>query len=882
MTAKSIAIDQQSSKILAPLPDRRPPQGADTRTAATTKLHNVRVGTHTGFTRIVFDSEGARPLSIGPVSAKGVAIRYDRLDLLCNPRHFSQRYLGAVAKVSHQKEAQAQKIFIALRQSDTRVKSFFLAADPPKKGFYRFVMDFYPPTKLKVNEASPPPPGVTLAKTGEEIAKISQPAPAAPSRPETKGFIRQAGQSSPIVPAEIPPEPAILSAQLATTGTSEEKPGEAAEKRQEIIPLEKIPPRSALGGPPRLGLTPRGYTSRYFQMTRPRLGLGLSYEFEEERREGPSSESTVTTHEFRQKVALETDGWVYHPALWKYTLRFEPEWIQVRRDSDPGESATDTPFQPFYFIESFFLEPKPYTLHGFAQRREIKVRGAFAPPSDTIHDTYGGDVRLKYKIAPTLFRYTHTDIDQSGFLDSDGERDNFLLTSRHVTANSITNLNSLYSDNKRTSAGSTTRQKTFTGDLGNNWDVAGDRKKRLFSNLSYRWSDSDSFETSNLRFSENLFWRHSAKLNTNYLFAYDTSDSDDFDRDTTTLRARLEHLLYENLTTTVGGGALRNDTTAGQSDAYDGLLNFLYKRKIPWGGITLQSNFDYRITNRTGFDESSIQINNEAHILTTGVVTLLDNQNVDLDSVRVTDISGTISYIENVDYTLAEIDSFVSISRTLVGAIANGQTVLVDYRFVSDPNFDDSVFGQAYNIQLFLWKALTLAYSYRDVNQDIISGTPPENTVDDRTHAAEIRLNLGWTDTRLTFEDSNRSSNLSTTEWLARQTFRIRPARRFVTDVTGFYGWTDFKDRDATQDRYGVSGRLFWRPAGWCNFSLEGFWQKIDGDIQETEDINVTAALELYYRIWRGGIYYRYSNLRNEDQKQIKNNLRAEIIRILW
>jgi len=881
MTEKSIAIDQQSGEILPPLHDRRPPQEADARMAAPTKLHNLRVGTHTGFTRIVLDSEGARPLSIGPASSREIAVRYAQLELLCDPISFSRSYPGSVAQVSHQKEATAGKIIITYRQPDTRVKTFFLSTVPPQKGFYRLVMDFYPSPKLKVNETAPPPPGVTFAKTGKEIAAISQPAPAAPSPLGTKGIIRQAGQPPKIVPAEIPPKPSMLSAQLEKTGSSEEKPGEAPGQRQEIIPLEKFS-RPTRGGPARLGLTPRGYTSKYFQMTRPRLGLGLSYEFEEERRENPNSRTTVTSHEFRQKVALETDGWVYHPALWKYMLRFEPEWVQVIRDSDPGESGTDTPFQPFYSFESFFLEPKPYTLYGFANRREIKIRGAFATPSDTIIETYGGDLRLKYQIAPTLLRYTHTDTDQSGFIDTDGDRDDFQLTSRHVSANSTTNLNALYSDDTRTSAGSSTRLKTITGDLGNNWDIAGDRRKKLLSDLSYRWSETDSDETSNLRFSENLFLRHSEKLNTNYLLAFDTSDSDDFDRDTTTLRTRLQHLLYENLTTTVGAGVLRNDTTAGQSDILDSDLNLLYKRNIPGGGLTLQTNFDYRITDRTGFDEGLVQINNEPHALATGVVTLLDNQNVDLDSVVVTDIAGTISYIENVDYTLAEIDSFVSISRTLVGAIANDQTVLVDYRFVSDPNYKDSVFGQAYNIQFLFWNALTLAYSFLDVNQDIISGTPPENTVDDRTHAGEIRLNLGWTDTRLTFKDSNRSSDLSTTEWLAEQTFRYRPARRFVTDVTGFYGWTDFKDQGATQDRYGMSGRIYWLPARWCNFSLEGYWQKIDGDIQETEDINVTAALELSYRIWRGGIYYRYSHLSNEGQKQIRNNLRAEIVRILW
>jgi hypothetical protein len=121
-----------STDVLNSSKDRRPPKGADARSASATILHNVRMVTHTGFTRIVFDSEGARPLSIGPVSSEGIAVRYDRLDFLYDPRHFSHRYrVGAVAKVSHQKEAQAQKILIAFRQPDTRVKSSFLAADPP-------------------------------------------------------------------------------------------------------------------------------------------------------------------------------------------------------------------------------------------------------------------------------------------------------------------------------------------------------------------------------------------------------------------------------------------------------------------------------------------------------------------------------------------------------------------------------------------------------------------------------------------------------------------------------------------------------------------------------------------------------------------------------
>ena len=682
------------------------------------------------------------------------------------------------------------------------------------------------------------------------------------------------------IQAAVNTEPTTDSGQPEKTDPNAEKPGDSAAETRQIIPLE-VTPRPARPAT-QLGLTPRGYTGRYFHVARPRLGLGLAYEFQEERLEGPNTDSKDKSDEFKQRLAIETNGWVYHPALCKYTLRFDPEWTQVKRVSDPGETSTDTTFEPYYAVDAYFLEPKPYTLHGFANRREIKLRSAFAAVTDTTIDTYGGDLRLKYRVLPTFFKYTHTDTDQSGFFESKEERDDFQLTSRHVTNRSTTSLTSKYRDNERTSGGVTTRIKTFTGDLGNNLDIAGDRRRTLQSTLSYRWRESDISEDWFLQFRENLFWRHTDKLYTDYLLALETSDSDDFDRDTATFRAKLQHLLYENLTTTVQAGAVVNDTTAGRQNIYDGNLNLLYQRKIPWGAIDLRADLDYRFTERDGFEGNSIQVTDEPHVLTTGVETLLDNQNVDLNSIVVTDVTGTILYIENVDYTVEEVDSFTRISRTVVGAIANGQTVLVDYRFLSDPDFDDSVFGQAYDIQLYLWNALTLRYGYLRTDQNIVSGPPPENTVDDRTHEAEIRLNLGWTDTRFTYEDTDRSSGASTTRWLASQTFRLRPVRRFLTDVTGSYGWTDFKDRGETQDQYGLTGRMFWVPAGWCRFRVEGSWQKISGDLQDTEDTNVTAALELSYRIWSGGIYYRFSDLKNNDQKQIKNELRVEIIRILW
>ncbi|UCD78321.1 MAG: hypothetical protein JSW26_23375 [Desulfobacterales bacterium] len=647
----------------------------------------------------------------------------------------------------------------------------------------------------------------------------------------------------------------------------------------QIVPLEIPPPGVSSTRP---GLTARGYTSRYFHLERPKVGLGLSYEYEQEKTKSGGNETKDTSHEFRERVPIELEGWAYHPALCKFTLGVVPEWSQTKRDVDPGPSASDNVFVPSYAADAIFLEPKPYTLHTFASRRELKLRSAFSQPTDTTIDKYGADLRLKYyKVLPTFVKYTHTDTDQSGFYDSTGERDDFQLSSQHFTKNSTTTLNSSYSDDDRTTGGDTVRVKNFDNNLGNEYHIAGDQRKSLLSRLRYRWTDNESQESEEYSLAENLNWRYTNNLYTNYIFSYNKRDTDAFDSERTAGRAALKHLLYENLTTSISTGFNLNDFTGGEENAYDGDLSFFYTRKIPWGLLNLRSGWNYRYTTREG-GEAVITVNDEPHVLTTGEVTLLDNENVDVDSIFVTDVTGTIAYIENADYTIEEAGSFTRISRTTFGAIANGQTVLVDYRFSSDPAFDDTLFNQAYSIGFFLWNALTLSYGYQHANQNIVSGPPPENTVDDTTQTAEIRLDLGWTDTRLSYEDRDRTSGTSSRRWGASQTFRIRPARRFLYDITGSYGETKFTDVGQKQHQYGVSSRLVWRPAGWFRFRMEGFLNKITGDVEDQLDANFFAGIELSYRIWRGAAGYYYDRSGSSDAFRNRHAMKFEIIRILW
>ena len=115
--------------------------------ASRTTVQNIREGLHPRFTRLVFDSEGARPSKVGPATSEGIMVQYEKLSLKVDPHHLGQDRESAVAEVRLNKEV-ASRIFITFRYPKTKVKAFFLDAEPAKKGGYRLVLDFYPPSNL--------------------------------------------------------------------------------------------------------------------------------------------------------------------------------------------------------------------------------------------------------------------------------------------------------------------------------------------------------------------------------------------------------------------------------------------------------------------------------------------------------------------------------------------------------------------------------------------------------------------------------------------------------------------------------------------------------------------------------------------------------------
>lgn len=613
------------------------------------------------------------------------------------------------------------------------------------------------------------------------------------------------------------------------------------------------------------------YAGRNYYIERPRLALDLSYRMETDEVEGPYLTTKNSTQILRERFDIETGGFIYHPALMTFTLRLSPEWEQEQDEYEPGSEQSSDSFLLGYSIDMTFLESKPYTLDVFARKQNSTLTTSLATTSESVNDTYGATLRLKYAVLPTTLALVHTTTDQSGFYVSHEDRDEARLNMRHTRPSNDTTFNAIWTTLDRTALGTTTSTENLFGILQNFYRITPDNRVLLNSSLTFRDAKSNVFSSSGVDLSESLTWRHSDTFSTYYdlLLSQDKTENSSIDR--TSVSAGLSHSLYENLVTTASVSA--NTSTIGEED-YGGNLNFSYQRSIPWGTIYASLGQDYRVTNRS-YEVAFIQVINEAHVLSTGDVTLFDNRNVDLSTVVVTSPDGSIIYTRDIDYTLELIGTSVRISRTTIGAIANGGGVLVSYAYLSNPAYDSSDYEQSYGLGFYLWSAWRINYLYSHSKEDFISGIPPDLLAEEIRHTLDSDLTWKWSTTRFLYEDIESTTGVSSTRWRMEENLHFRPRENVFLSMSGYMGHNTFKDYDSEDDFFGFRADVQWRVTSWSKAKIEGFYDEIDGTSNKTKTMGTQARWEWFYGIWTGEATYRFLN--EEDLLSNQNRDRQSI-----
>ncbi len=141
----------------------------------------------------------------------------------------------------------------------------------------------------------------------------------------------------------------------------------------------------------------------------------------------------------------------------------------------------------------------------------------------------------------------------------------------------------------------------------------------------------------------------------------------------------LSHRLYESLRSgiTLEYNNIRQ-TFYSENNLKAG-ININYEKKIPLKGrLMLGYVFNWQHMQHSG-DAVEIPVLQEEHVLTDGKLTLLNKAYININTVVVKDVTGTIIYQINFDYVLIQRNNYIEIQRMPGGQIPDKSTINVDY-----------------------------------------------------------------------------------------------------------------------------------------------------------------------------------------------------------
>ncbi len=138
---------------------------------ASTVLKQIRSGRHAEHARIVLELEGARPLSIGPLSDQGFPIVFANLKSKLNPKTLKAKWPNPVDSITIEERDGSILILIGFREGISSAKDAFSA----KSGkAYRLVLDF----GIERGEGGKTSKtGATSPRNGREDASAGAPSP---------------------------------------------------------------------------------------------------------------------------------------------------------------------------------------------------------------------------------------------------------------------------------------------------------------------------------------------------------------------------------------------------------------------------------------------------------------------------------------------------------------------------------------------------------------------------------------------------------------------------------------------------------------------------------------------------------------------------------
>jgi hypothetical protein len=597
----------------------------------------------------------------------------------------------------------------------------------------------------------------------------------------------------------------------------------------------------------------------------PRAALELLYRRQNDSREGGYDGDTPYQEDrFEETLQLSTTAAIYHPNLVDLSLSGTFGLCQTWFDRD-GVAESETGMIREWDVSSAFLRKEPVGLTLYSRQRRGLLDREFGPSVDNTVTTSGGILDLRSEWLPTRLEYSHVVEDQAAGGDVPG----YNLTQNTATwhtdyrPSDRQELSWDYSQVwKHESPGNASEVAFDTRDLAllHTLQLGEDDRVRLDSAVR-DFRQAGDWGRRQTSWEENLFVRHAEPFSTRYRYALEQHSFGAVDETQQTAETSFIHRLHESLTThgTLGLKDRQRGAAGGSFETY-GLLASDYRKRIPFGLLTVGLSAGLNRQENDALSAPTQVINSQATFNDAGPITLIGAQIIPA-SVVVTDLTGLMTYVPDIDYTLTAVGDHIELKRIIGGRILDGQRVRIDYQLGPAPantttTATESV-GVRYDLQRGILNGLGVYARYATQDQTIDSDsrlplTP--NRYDDATVGADYRV---W---RLTFvlEHRNHDSTIvpfSSDRLSARYAQRLDHGTTF--HLNGAYTLTDYPDSSNKVDlltlgtavqhqlteRLNASASLLWRDE---QDQLVGNTRGLEQDLQLQWSLRQTSVHLLF------------------------------------
>ncbi|MFQ5697001.1 MAG: hypothetical protein ACE5IL_01800 [Myxococcota bacterium] len=479
----------------------------------------------------------------------------------------------------------------------------------------------------------------------------------------------------------------------------------------------------------------------------------LGLRAEKDRRDRNSKGSALRSSELRldQLLHLDLDGYLYHPRFVRFHGSGELHFFQTPVSG--GSSvlrSVDRELASGSWILTF-LEEHPYGLNVFGNVSDQDVDASFTPTFLLHNELFGAT--FHFRRGPLPFQVTYDQRSRAGtgptsVIDEVGT-DFSVRSDYRIGESSQGGLEYRRSVDDIRQQDQIIDRSSFSVDNVTYLDP--ERRRRLRGNLRF-FQQVDVSRLTRLSALGGLDWRHSKRLTSRLNLDLEQTRIAGQRTTNWNLEAGARHQLYESLASDLAIYARLQDATFGSDNSFGGTLSEQYTKRLGgWGRVNL-SLIPFGQLEQIRSSQDTAQVVDEGQVLQDAVPAVLKQPDVLPGSIVVTDAAGLIVFQESLDYAVQIRGSQTEILRLAGGAIANLDTVLVDYEHRLPSAQDVLLSGVNGQLRVSLPLGIALFGTLLDQNQRKLSGDLTSKLESRNRLSSGIELNRTWMSARVEAE----------------------------------------------------------------------------------------------------------------------------------